>query len=66
MSKGQRREGKRGSGGDRGVGGMETGLDEEREKGGFSGGSVVKNSPASAQDTGLIPGPGRPYMLKGY
>lgn len=40
MSKGQRREGKRGSGGDRGVGGMETGLDEEREEGGFSGGSV--------------------------
>ena len=45
---------------------METGLDEEREKGGFPGGSVVKNSPASAQDRGLIPGLGRPHKLKGY
>ena len=44
---------------------METGLDEEREKGGFPGGSVVKNSPASAQDRGLIPGLGRPHKLKG-
>ena len=26
---------------------------------GFPGGSVVKNSPASAGDTGLIPGSGR-------
>ena len=27
----------------------------------FPGGSVVKNPPASAGDTGLIPGPGRFY-----
>ena len=26
---------------------------------GFPGGSVVKNPPASAEDTGLIPGSGR-------
>ena len=26
---------------------------------GFSGGSVVKNPPANAEDTGLIPGSGR-------
>ena len=30
---------------------------------GFSGGSLVKNPPANAVDTGLIPGPGRSYML---
>ena len=30
---------------------------------GFPGGSVVKNPPANAGDTGLIPGPGRFYML---
>ena len=29
----------------------------------FPGGSVVKNPPANAGDTGLIPGPGRSYML---
>ena len=29
---------------------------------GFPGGSVVKNLPANAGDTSLIPGPGRPYM----
>ena len=29
----------------------------------FSGGSVVKNLPAGAQDTGSIPGPGRSHML---
>ena len=29
---------------------------------GFSGGSVVKNLPAAAGDTDLIPGPGRPYV----
>ena len=28
----------------------------------FPGGAVVKNPPASAGDTGLIPGPGRPHM----
>ena len=30
--------------------------------GGFPGGSVVKNSPASAEDTVLIPDPGRSRM----
>ena len=29
---------------------------------GFLGGSVVKNLPANAGDTGLIPGPGRFHM----
>ena len=29
---------------------------------GFPGGPVVKNLPASAGDTGLIPGPGRSHM----
>ena len=29
---------------------------------GFPGGSVVKNPPANAGDTGLIPGPGRSHM----
>ena len=28
----------------------------------FPGGSVVKNPPASAGDTGSIPGPGRSHM----
>ena len=32
---------------------------------GFSGGSVVKSLPASAGDTGLIPGPGRSQMPMG-
>ena len=31
---------------------------------GFPGGSVVKNPPANAEDTGLTPGPGRSHMLK--
>ena len=30
--------------------------------GGFPGGAVVKNPPASAGDTGSIPGPGRSHM----
>ena len=29
---------------------------------GFPGGSVVENPPASARDTGLIPGPGSFHM----
>jgi hypothetical protein len=29
---------------------------------GFCGGSVVKNPPASAEGTGLIPDLGRPHM----
>ena len=32
--------------------------------GGFPGGSVVKNPPASAGDTGSTPGPGRSRMLQ--
>ena len=28
----------------------------------FPGGTVVKNPPVNAGDTGLIPGPGRSYM----
>ena len=31
---------------------------------GFPDGSVVKNSPASARDMGLIPDPGRSYVLQ--
>ena len=30
--------------------------------GAFPGGSVVKNLPASAGDTGLVPGPGRSHV----
>ena len=30
----------------------------------FPGGSVVKNLPANAVDTGSIPGPGRSHMLR--
>ena len=29
---------------------------------GFPGGSVVKNPPANAGDTGFIPGPGRSHV----
>ena len=29
----------------------------------FPGGSLVKNPPANAGDTGLIPGPGRSHIL---
>ena len=32
--------------------------------GGFAGGTVVKNPPANAGDTGLSPGPGRSHMLQ--
>ena len=31
---------------------------------GFPGGSVVKNPPANAEDTGSTPGPGRSHMRK--
>ena len=31
----------------------------QEELGAFSGGPVVKNLPANAGDTGVIPGPGR-------
>ena len=34
-------------------------LTKERD---FPGGTVVKNPPADAGDTGLIPGPGRSHM----
>ena len=30
----------------------------------FPGGTVVKNPPANAGDTGSIPGPGRSHMLR--
>ena len=32
--------------------------------GGFPGGTVVKNPPANAGDTGSSPGPGRSHMLR--
>ena len=35
----------------------------DKKRGGFSGGTVVKNPPANAGDTGLNPGPGRSHML---
>ena len=31
---------------------------------GFPGGTVVKNMPANAGDTGSSPGPGRSHMLR--
>ena len=31
---------------------------------GFPGGAVVRNPPANAGDTGLIPGPGRSHMSR--
>jgi len=31
---------------------------------GLPGGSMVKNPPAKARDTGLIPGPGRFHMRR--
>ena len=34
------------------------------ENRGFLGGAVVKNPPANAGETGLIPGPGRSHMPK--
>ena len=30
----------------------------------FPGGTVVKNPPANAGDTGLMPGPGKSHMLR--
>ena len=35
---------------------------EEKKGGGFLGGTVVKNLPANARDTGSGPGPGRSHM----
>ena len=37
---------------------------KEWMKGGFPGGTVVKNPPANAGDTGSSPGPGRSHMLR--
>ena len=37
-------------------------LTQKDESLGFPGGTVVKNPPANAGDTGLIPGPGRSHM----
>ena len=36
----------------------------EKVNRGFPGGTVVKNPPANAGDTGLSPGPGRSHMLR--
>ena len=35
-----------------------------RKKQGFPGGTVLKNPPANAVDTGSSPGPGRSHMLR--
>ena len=40
------------------------GKDSKKEWRGFPGGSVVKNPPASARDTGSVSGLGRPHMLR--
>ena len=40
-------------------------LEPQREAEGSPGGSVVKNLPASAGDTGSIPGPGRSHVPGG-
>ena len=40
-------------------------LSQQMEEG-FLGGSVVKNPPASAGDTGSIPGPGKSHMPWSY
>ena len=37
-------------------------LKTENVLGGFPGGTVVKNPPANAGDTGSSPGPGRSHM----
>ena len=36
---------------------------QQQEHDDFPGGTVHKNLPASAEDTGSIPGPGRFHML---
>ena len=38
-------------------------LSRKKKRGDFPGGTVVKNLPANAGDTGLIPGSGRSHML---
>ena len=38
------------------------GSQTEFQKEGFPGGSLVKNLPANARDTGSSPGLGRPHM----
>ena len=45
---------------------MEVGTQERLKTGGldFPGGTVVRNLPANAGDTGLIPGLGRSHMLR--
>ena len=37
----------------------------KKESRGFPGGSEVKNLPANAEDTGLIPGPERSHIPRG-
>ena len=46
----------------RGVGGEHNFCNVKEAKGGFPGGTLVKNPPASAGDTGLSPGLGRSHM----
>ena len=43
---------------------LATKLQKLKACGDFPGGAVVKNLPANARDTGLIPGPGRSHMLQ--
>ena len=38
-------------------------IDQTEQSWDFPGGTVVKNLPANAGDTGSIPGPGRSHML---
>ena len=42
---------------------MEMESKRKLECGGFPGGSVVKNLPANAGDTGSVPDPGRSHIL---
>ena len=44
------------------LGDLITAEDQNHGQGGFPGGTVVKNPPANAGDTGLSPGPGRSHM----
>ena len=46
------------------VGAKMTGGINNCYSGAFPGGSLVKNMPASAGDTGSIPDSGRPHMLQ--
>ena len=67
------REERKGRGSREGMGGREVkkrrggekkkgGGNKEKKEGDFPGGTVVKNPPANAADTGSSPGPGRSHM----